>query len=161
MVVRVAKDAPADKLDWTPDEAAEFVDAFVIGCEFAGSPLSTINVLGPRVVVSDFGNNAGLVLGPEIEGWRRRSPESLACRTLINGVEVGQGSAGSLEGGPLGCLAWMLAHAARRGRPLKAGSLITTGQLSGIHEIRPGEEAVVDFGPLGEVRCTATIAVTS
>ena len=158
VVVRVARDAPADRLDWTPEEAAAYVDAYLIGCEFAGSPLPTINVLGPRVVVSDFGNNAGLVLGAEIAGWRDRTPESLACRTLVNGDEVGTGSAANLEGGPLGCFAWMLGHAARRGRPLRAGALITTGQLTGIHEVAPGDEAVVDFGPLGQVRFTATTA---
>jgi 2-keto-4-pentenoate hydratase len=158
VVVRVARDAPPDKLDWTPDEAAAYAAAYLIGCEFAGSPLATINELGPRVVVSDFGNNAGLVLGPEIEGGRDRAPESLACRTLVNGVEVGAGSAANLEGGPLGCFAWMLGHAARRGRPLRAGALITTGQLTGIHDVAPGDQAVVDFGPLGQVRFTATIA---
>ncbi|HVI33344.1 2-keto-4-pentenoate hydratase [Phenylobacterium sp.] len=158
VIVRVARDAPANRLDWTPEEAFEYVGEMLIGMEPAGSPLSIINELGPKVVVSDFGNNAGLVLGPAIPGWRERAPESLTCATLVNGVVVGTGSAASLEGGPLGCFAWMLEHAARRGRPLRAGCLITTGQLTGIHEVAPGDEAVVDFGPLGSVRCTATIA---
>jgi len=158
VIVRVARDAPANRVDWTPEEALEYVGEMLIGMEPAGSPLSTINELGPKVVVSDFGNNAGLILGPAIPGWRERTPESLACATLVNGVVVGTGSADSLEGGPLGCFAWMLEHAARRGRPLRAGCLITTGQLTGIHEVAPGDEAVVDFGPLGQVRCTATIA---
>lgn len=158
VIVRVARDAPADRLDWTPEQALEYVDEMLIGMEPAGSPLAIINELGPKVVVSDFGNNAGLILGPVIPGWRERAAESLTCATLINGAVVGEGSAASLEGGPLGCFAWMLEHAARRGRPLRAGCLITTGQLTGIHEVAPGDEAVVDFGPLGQVRCTATIA---
>lgn len=158
VIVRVARDAPADRLDWTPEQALEYVDEMLIGMESAGSPLAIINELGPKVVVSDFGNNAGLILGPVIPGWRGRAPESLACATLVNGAVVGTGSAASLEDGPLGCFAWMLEHAARRGRPLRAGCLITTGQLTGIHEVAPGDEAVVDFGPLGRVRCTATIA---
>ncbi|WP_374468755.1 2-keto-4-pentenoate hydratase [Phenylobacterium sp.] len=158
VVIRLAKDAPPDKLDWTPEEALDLVDAFLIGCEAAGSPLATINELGPRVVVSDFGNNAGLILGPAIPGWRDADPSALTCRTLVNGVEVGTGSAANLEGGPAGCLAWILGHTARRGRPLRAGDLVTTGQLTGIHDVRPGDEAIIDFGALGQVRCTATIA---
>ncbi|HEY8614603.1 2-keto-4-pentenoate hydratase [Phenylobacterium sp.] len=158
VVIRLAKDAPANKYEWTPEEAAELVAEMLIGCEMAGSPLATINELGPRVVVSDFGNNAGLILGPPIPGWRERAPESLTCRTLVNGVEVGTGSAGNLEGGPLGCLAWILGHTARRGRPLRAGALITTGQLTGIHDVAPGDRAVIDFGALGQVLCTATDA---
>lgn len=155
VICRLRHDAPADKLDWTPEQALDLMDALMIGCEMAGSPLATINELGPAVVVSDFGNNAGLILGPEIADWRRRSPESLTCRTLVNDQVVGTGSAANLEGGPAGCLAWMLSHAARRGRPLKAGALITTGQLTGIHDVVPGDEAIIDFGPLGQVRCSA------
>ncbi len=157
VVIRLARDAPANKFDWTPEEALELVAEMMIGCEMAGSPLATINEFGPRVVVSDFGNNAGLILGQVIAGWRTLAPESLTCRTLVNGVEVGVGSAANLEGGPAGCLAWILGHTARRGRPLRAGCLITTGQLTGIHDVKPGDQAVIDFGDLGQVHCTATV----
>ena len=51
---------------WTDAEAADMVGALHIGVEPASSPLATINELGPAVVVSDFGNNAGLLLGPEV-----------------------------------------------------------------------------------------------
>ena len=34
-----------------------------MGVEMAGSPLATINELGPTVVAADFGNNNGLILG--------------------------------------------------------------------------------------------------
>lgn len=158
VVCRIGRDAPGGKLDWTPEEALDLMDALLIGCEMAGSPLATINELGPTVVVSDFGNNAGLILGPQVPDRLARSPESLTCRTLVNGVVVGTGSAANLEGGPAGCLAWMLSHAAGRGRPLKAGALITTGQLTGIHDVGPGDEAIIDFGPLGQVRCGVTAA---
>ncbi len=49
--------------------------ALHVGVEPASSPLATINDLGPAVVVSDFGNNAGLMLGPEIADWRQRVRE--------------------------------------------------------------------------------------
>src|SRR5262249_23640843 len=41
----VAADAPADKLDWTVEEARAMVGAVHIGVETAGSPLATINAL--------------------------------------------------------------------------------------------------------------------
>ncbi|HEY9218771.1 MAG TPA: fumarylacetoacetate hydrolase family protein [Phenylobacterium sp.] len=158
VIYRLRADAPAGKIDWTEDEALALVDDMHIGVEAAGSPLATINELGPAVVVSDFGNNAGLIVGPAIPGWRERSPESLTCATRVNGQEVGTGSAANLEGGPAACLAFLLGHAAARGRPLRAGSWVSTGQLTGIHDVKAGDEAVIDFGPLGQVRCRASAA---
>lgn len=154
-VARLAADAPPDKLQWSADEAAELVAALHIGIETAGSPLATINVLGPRAVVSDFGNNAGLILGPEIEDWRGRSLDTLACSCAIDGVVVGRGGAMTLAGGPMGALAFALARNARRGRPLRAGDLITTGAATGIHDIVAGQSSRVDFGRDGHLLCRA------
>ena len=77
-VFRIGADAPADKTDYTAQEAADLVEALLVGVELAGSPLPLINVLGPPIVVSDFGNNTGLILGPEVRGWRALAAEELA-----------------------------------------------------------------------------------
>ena len=63
LVIRVGADAPADKTDWTIDEAHRFVGELCIGIEVASSPLATLNDLGPGAVISDFGNNWGIVVG--------------------------------------------------------------------------------------------------
>jgi 2-keto-4-pentenoate hydratase len=157
-IVRLVDDAPADKLAWTPEEAASLVSMMHIGIEPAGSPLATINDLGPAVVISDFGNNAGLILGPSIPEWRNRPLEMLTAETFIEGRSVGRGSAASLPGGPLAALAFALSRNARRGRPLKARDLISTGATTGIHPIQAGQSARVDFGACGQIRCRAVPA---
>ena len=157
-VVRVGHDAPAGKVDWTLEEALAITASLHIGMEPAGSPLATINKLGPTVVVSDFGNNNGLILGPEIHGWRGMAWEDLACETWIEGTRVGTGTAASIPGGPIEALRFLLEHLARRNRPLKAGDLVTTGAATGIHDITAGQSAVVRFGPCGELRCKAVQA---
>ena len=154
-VARLGRDAPDEKLDWTPDEAAELVAALHIGIETAGSPLATINVLGPLAVISDFGNNAGLILGPEIASWRTRDIATMACTCAIDGTVVGEGGAMTLSRGPMGALAFALARNARRGRPLRAGDLVTTGAATGIHDIVAGQSAWVDFGVDGRLHCHA------
>lgn len=157
-VFRLGADAPADKTEWTAEEAADLVEALHIGVETAGSPLATINVLGPTVVVSDFGNNAGLILGPTIADWRARLDE-LTCETFVEGVSVGRGGAASLPGGPLGALKFLARHCALRGRPLKAGQLISTGAATGIHDVVAGQTARVVFAGCGEIACVAVEAV--
>lgn len=154
-VYRLAKDAPAGKTAYTADEALELVAALHIGVEFAGSPLKTINDLGSTVVASDFGNNAALIVGPEVPGWRERPDESLTCACWIDGVLVGDGTAASVPGGPAPALAFLLGHCASRGRPLKAGMYVTTGAATGIHEISAGQSARVSFGEFGEILCVA------
>ncbi|MBD9479225.1 2-keto-4-pentenoate hydratase [Pseudoxanthomonas sp. PXM02] len=157
-VLRLDADAPADKTDWTPDEAAAVPSTLFIGMEVASSPLATINQLGPRVVVSDFGNNNGLVVGPEIPAWTERSDASLTCSTWIDGRQVGQGGATTLPGGLRAAFAFALARSARRGRPLKAGDLIATGNATGIHDILPGQQARIDFDGHGSIECLAAAA---
>ena len=59
--------------------------------EIASSPLQNINDHGPAVVASDFGNNAGLLLGAEVPDWQTRPLESLDCEARIDNVVVGRG----------------------------------------------------------------------
>ena len=157
-VLRLDADAPADKTHWTPEEAAAVPSTLFIGMEVASSPLATINQLGPRVVVSDFGNNNGLVMGAEIPGWAERSDASLTCTTSIDGRQVGKGGATTLPGGLRAAFAFALSRSARRGRPLKAGDLIATGNATGIHDILPGQQALIEFDGHGSIACVAAAA---
>jgi 2-keto-4-pentenoate hydratase len=157
-VIVVDSDAPADKLRWSRDEARQWMGDLRIGIEMASSPLKTINDLGPAVIASDFGNNAGLIVGPSIEDWGLRKLESLTCEAFIEGKSVGKGGACNLTGGPLRSLQFILELAARRGRPLKAGDVIATGQTSGIHDIATGETGRIDFGRDGVLTCRAIAA---
>ena len=157
-IYRMGRDAPAGKLDWTPEEALDYVDELLVGVEFAGSPLATINILGPRVVASDFGNNAGLILGRVVPNWRTRPDEVPPCHAWVEGQLVGEGTPASIPGGPPASLAFLMAACAGRGRPLKAGQLVTTGAASGIHDIEAGQTARITFGGLEEIRCVAVPA---
>jgi 2-keto-4-pentenoate hydratase len=126
-----------------------------IGIEIASSPLLNINDYGPAVVASDFGNNAGLLLGAEVVDWQARSLESMNCETRIEGAVVGRGNAAAVSGGPLAALAFALRCNARRGRPLRAGEYISTGAATGVHSIAAGQSAEAIFTGLGSLRCRA------
>jgi len=157
-VLQLEADAPADKLDWTPEEAEALPARLFIGVEVASSPLATINVLGPRVVVSDFGNNNGLVLGAEVTDWTKRDEPDLRAQTEIDGVVVGTGGATHLPGGLRAAYAFALSRSARRGRPLKKGELIATGNATGIHDISVGQQALIRFAGCGDISCRAVPA---
>jgi 2-keto-4-pentenoate hydratase len=157
-VLRIGADAPAGKVDWTEREARGMIGAMHIGIETAGSPLATINELGPTVIAADFGNNAGIILGPEIRDWAAQPLDSLAVVTSIDGRIVGRGDAGLLLSGPIGALQFLAGQTAKMGWPLKAGMLVSTGAVTGVHEIKAGQRAVADFGSRGRISCAAVAA---
>ncbi|MGY1408323.1 2-keto-4-pentenoate hydratase [Luteimonas sp. A611] len=150
-VLRLEADAPPDVVDWTPAATAAVAATLHVGLEIASSPLATVNQLGPRVVVSDFGNNNGLVMGAEIAGWRSIPESELTATSWIDGECVGRGGATTLPGGLLAAYAFALSRSARRGRPLRAGDLIATGNATGIHDVRVGQQVRVDFGAYGQI----------
>jgi 2-keto-4-pentenoate hydratase len=157
-VLRLLADAPADKSEWSAQEAEALPAALHIGIEIASSPLATINALGPCVVVSDFGNNNGLLIGSEIPEWRRLDEHGLRAETWIDGERVGSGGATILPGGLRAAYAFALARSAQRGRPLRAGDLVATGNATGIHDIAVGQTALVRFDGHGEIEGRAVAA---
>jgi 2-keto-4-pentenoate hydratase len=156
-IARIGADADPAKTDWTVEEAKAAVDKVFIGVELAGSPLSAINDLGSAVVASDFGNNGGLMVGPEVENWRDVLDE-IEVETVINGASVGTGGSLSLQGGAMESVRFLLEHCARWGRPLKAGTLISTGAVTGVHRVHAGDEAVCIFKGIAELHCSVVRA---
>jgi len=84
---------------------------------------------------------------------------ALPCRTFIDGRQVGQGGATLLPGGLRTAFAFALARSARRGRPLRKGELIATGNATGIHDILPGQQVRIDFDGHGSLEARAAAAV--
>ena len=154
-LLRLGRDAPASKLEWTRAEAVELVADVHVGVETAGSPLATINAIGPSAIVADFGNNAGLIVGPKLPQWRTRPVEEWRAESFIGDVSVGRGHGGATPGGPFESLRFLLALNARRGRPLKAGDWVSTGALTGVHDILPGQTARISFPDAGDIVCAA------
>lgn len=147
--IYVSDDAAAGKSNWTADDAALLVGRVCVGVEVASSPLATLNDLGPGAVISDFGNNWGVIAGAEIPDWRTRTTD-LAVETFIEGRSVGCGNI-AIPATPLGAFAFALNKAASGGRPLRKGDYISTGMITGVHDIRIGEQSRLVFGEDGEI----------
>lgn len=156
-IARIGRDADPMRLDWTIADAVGQVGSVFVGIELAGSSLSAINDLGSAVVASDFGNNAGLVIGPELVDWRDRL-DDLEVETFVNGRSVGLGRHSSLAGGAMESVRFLLEHCARTGRPLKAGALVSTGAVTGVHRVDAGDQATCIFKGVAEIHCSVVRA---
>lgn len=148
-LIEIGKDIEPQSKDYTDDELVALVSAMYIGAEIASSPLPTINKLGPCVTASDFGNNAGLIVGPEIPDWSSQVPESLISQVSVDGELVGDASAAGVPGGPLQALRFIVKLFAERNMMLAKGTLISTGASTGIHEVTVDSKSTVTFPPHG------------
>ena len=119
-----------------------------IGIEIASSPLAAINALGPAVTASDFGNNNGLLVGAELPGWRDADLDAIEVRLTIDGREAGRGTTATMLDGPWGAVRFLVELCTRRGLPLEPGQWISTGAVTGVHDVAPGNRVEAIFEEL-------------
>lgn len=138
-----------------PDGASysdeELIDRLTlhVGAEIASSPMADINRIGPVCVVCDFGNNAGLIVGPQVRDWQARIGEGLTVQMRVDDAVVGRATPADGAEGLLHPLRFLIASCADRGLALAEGTFVSCGALTGIHEITVDSRANVDFGALG------------
>lgn len=102
----------------------------------------------PRhVMLADCIANAGLVVGPEIPGWRSANLKERTGRLLVDGKVHAEGK--SVD--PIGALQMLEPALTARGKSLAAGQVVITGSLIGMNWLigRHALKGVIDG--LGEV----------
>ena len=136
---------PVDTRFETAAELQAFVGAVHAAVELAGSPLSSLSALGPGAVISDFGNNTGLVVGPALESFFARTPGQWPAETDVNSALAGSGSAECIPGGPLAALQFLANSLVGSGSTLRPGQWVSTGASTGVHPIAIGDRVEVRF----------------
>lgn len=126
------------------------------GIEIASSPFAAINQHGPAVTVSDYGNNKGLVLGPAIPGWRDADLIRMPVEFSIDDAAVGAATMETMLDGPFGSASFLIRMLRARGISIPPGTWVSTGAITGIHEIRPGQRAEALFDGKIRVGCSIT-----
>ena len=157
-LLRVGATPPPGQRDFTLDEAAALIDAVHVGLEVASSPLAAINDLGPTAVISDFGNNNGILIGRQIPEWRASGFEGWTVTTRIDGREVGSGRAADFSDGAIGAARFLMETLARRGIALGPGQWISSGAVTGVHAAAAGQRIEARFDGEYAVACTLVAA---
>ncbi len=152
-LLRIGRAPPAGQRSFTLEEAADLIDAVHVGIEVASSPLRSINELGPIAVISDFGNNNGLVVGPEIPDWRSSGFEQWPVTLRIDGAIVGAGRAAEFPDGPIGGARFLFELMAKRGIRLNPGQWISSGAVGGVHDAAAGQTVEASFDDRYTISC--------
>jgi 2-keto-4-pentenoate hydratase len=144
---------PGNGLPRTAAATLPWIDDVRVGIEIASSPYPGINTDGACVTVSDHGNNAGLVLGAPVGQERWSELRAIEVETRIGDEVVGKASVATMLDGPLGAVRFLLGNLAERGIEPQTGWWISSGAITGVHPIRPGDRLSARFVGIGEVIC--------
>lgn len=157
-LLRIGSTPDPSKTSFTIDEAMTHIDAVHVGIEIASSPFPGINALGPTVTVTDFGNNNGLIVGAPVPDWQSRAFEDWTIRLDIDGVEQGRAKARDMLDGPFGAAAFLFSWAAANDVALTPGQWISSGAVTGVHQIGVGQASTAWFGDDLQLSCTIVAA---
>ena len=141
---RMGRDVPPNA---TPEQVLDAVASAHVVFE-----LCQIRVAEPakqprHVMLADCIANAGLVVGPEIRGWRGENLVERAARLLVDGKVHVEGKSTD----PIGALQMLPPALAARGKALSAGQIVITGSLIGMNWLTGRHDLKGVIDGLGDV----------
>ena len=77
---------------YSDEDLIEVVSAWHCGAEIASSPMAVVNERGATSIISDFGNNAGVLVGPQILDWESRLLDEMPATVIVDGTLVSSGA---------------------------------------------------------------------
>lgn len=150
----IARDLPPRATPYGEDELYAAIGAMHLAIEIADSRLPPLPSLAMNL--ADAMASGGFVIGPAIASWASMDRGAIEVVLKVNGVEAARGSGATIVGDPLRAVA-VLADNPVPGSPgLRRGDFVTTGSLTGMTPVAPGDVAVAEFGFLGNVEVTFT-----
>jgi 2-keto-4-pentenoate hydratase len=134
----LARIAPNASVAIAQRDDRAMIDALHLGIEIASSPFPEINGHGPAVTISDFGNNYGAVLGPNLIHHPLVDLFAAEMSLLVDGDIIGTGRPQDVLDGPFGAVRFVIEHVHRRGLGDPGGLWVSCGAVTGVHPVQAG-----------------------
>lgn len=156
VVFQLGADLPARQAPYSPDEVAAAVACVRPGFEIVGSRIEGgTKKSHAMTLIPDAAGQMGFVYGPPVEDWRGIDLAAERGRIYVNGELKGEGDGTLALGNPINVLAWLANElSAVEGAELKKGHFVSTGTVTGLTPIAPGDVCVGEFDHLGRVEFT-------
>ncbi len=136
------------------EELLDAIDAVFPAIEVADSRYARWAEAPAPAIVADLAYAGSWVRGADCANWRELDLRALPVRLHRDGELAREGHSSAVLGDPVEALARALAEAARHGRVLRAGTLVSTGTCTAPWPLDGGGHLSADFGPLGRVELT-------
>lgn len=154
IAVRLEKDLDPAGAPFTSDSVAGSIECYLPAIEIVDDRYVKWESLGAPTLIADDFFAAGIVLGRPVARSAVANLLDVEARALVNGEEVGRGTAADVLGHPHNALAWLANHLARQGTGLRAGEIVMTGSLVKTVWLEAGDRATMEFAGLGNVQVT-------
>jgi len=151
LAFRFAKDLPPRAIPYARDEIAGAIASLHPAIEVVDSRFQRRDAVSAAARLADFQSNGHFVVGPEIKAWKQVDPTRQAIALEIGGKTVVETVGGNAAVDLFRLLIWLVDHAGKRGRGIRAGDVVTTGSCTGLKFAKPGDTVVARFAGLGEV----------
>jgi 2-keto-4-pentenoate hydratase len=129
---RFAKSLPATAAPFSIDDVLGAIGSVHAGIEIVDSRYSNWRTRGAREQAADLGNHGAYVLGPAgaapVSVDQTRQVAELWIDGACKVTTVGGNTAGNVQR----LLHWLANHCARRGLPIVAGDIVTSGSCTGL-----------------------------
>jgi 2-keto-4-pentenoate hydratase len=152
LAIRLGRDIDDADLDDTSRLATAIGEALP-AIEVVETRLTNWRESGPLEQLADLQNHGALVLGPAVP-WSAQAPidlRTLRATLVFDGQPVADARGSHPVGDVLPLLAWLARHARDRGRPLRAGDVVTTGSCTGLLFAWEGARVQAAIEGLGSV----------
>ena len=140
-----------DKLPRPGIDPVDWIGSVHLAIEVLGSRFVDRRSLPPLQPIADLQSNAAVVLGPTVTDWHDRDLSTLDMKLKVDGKQVESGQRHHSRQDVASMLTWLAAHAAERGIPLEAGTVVITGARVGPLPLDGGQEVIASCAGWGDV----------
>ena len=139
--------------NYSQAEVLAAIDTLHPAIEVPDSRYSDYTKAGAAQIIADNACADDFMLGPAATAdWRQMDLAAHKVAGTITRRNIRhEGTGANVLGGPLIALTWLVNELSRLHITLKAGEMVTTGTCIAPLPLQQGDEAVADFGVLGEV----------
>jgi 2-keto-4-pentenoate hydratase len=151
--ITLGRDLGPRETSWTMQEVINEIETVHAGIEVAECRFP-MRALPPLPAILADGSASGrYVFGDAIKDWRS-GLASYRVSLEVDGKEVRRGTGADVMGDPIAPLLWLAEERRRFGDGLKAGTTVSTGSMTGMLPIRPGQHVLARFGDSATVEIT-------
>ena len=148
---RMAEDLPPAAAPYDLGGVLAAVGSFMTSIEVVDTRYTAGMAAGGLQVIADNSAAGFWVAGTEYNDLNAVDFEDFAVTLLINGELAAEGNSSNVLGNPLNSLTWLANTLCQQGSGLKAGDIVTAGSCIAPTPAQAGDEAIADFGSLGQV----------
>jgi len=150
LAFRFGQDLPPRPTPYAEPEVAAAILSVHPAIELVESRLGDWQAASPLARLADIQSNGGFCFGPGVADWRSVDFLNQPVTLTLDGRAAAEARGGNAAGHPLRLLVWLANHAAKLGRGLRAGDIVTTGSHTPLIFAHSNSSAVADFPGVGQ-----------